>query len=81
VAYWQQEGYELRTELANSSVNNETEMLIEQLTLQLEQEKNRAHAMSARGDYLEEQVRLCERELTEKAKKIRLLQLENNRKG
>jgi len=35
IAYYQKEGYQMRIELSNSSLDNETEMLIEQLTLQL----------------------------------------------
>lgn len=40
ISILKKENYQIRLELANSSVDNETEELIEQLTLQLEQEKH-----------------------------------------
>lgn len=66
--------------MANSQLDNETEELIEQLTLQLEQEKYSHRSLEEENEQLREELVGAERELQEKNQRIKLLTLNLNKR-
>ncbi len=80
VAVLKKENYQVRLELSNSQVDNETEELIEELTLQLEQEKHSSRWLQEENEQFRNEIIAIEKELHEKNKRIKLLMLNLNKR-
>lgn len=81
LAVLKKENYQVRLQLANSQLDTETEQLIQQLTLQLEQEKHSARMLQEENDHFKNEIITIEKELHEKNKRIKLLMLNLNKKN
>lgn len=74
------ENHQIRLELADSDLDNETQRLIEQLTLQLEREKYTARELEEQNEAYHNEIVSLQKELYQKNKRLKLLGLNLNRK-